>query len=107
MLKSEPFVCPQNPKCLNPSMLKSELAFVRISTLAEIRTFGFQTFTLCVFKVFSFLFQVLKSVQTYLLASSPDDTDSLSTIITIYDVILLSFGSDEDDINDHLDVSEG
>jgi hypothetical protein len=39
------------------------------------------------------------------LANSPDDTDSLSTIITIYDVLLLSFGLDEDDLNDHMDVS--
>jgi hypothetical protein len=38
------------------------------------------------------------------LSSSPDDTDSLSTIVTIYDVLLLSFGLDEDDVNDHVEV---
>ena len=54
---------------------------------------------------YKFFFQVLRSVQTYLLTSSADDTDSLSTIITIYDVLLLSFGSDEDDLNDHMEVS--
>lgn len=47
--------------------------------------------------------EVLREVQTFLLANSPDDTDSLSTIITIYDVILLSFGLDEDDLNDHME----
>ena len=46
MLKSDHFECvPKIPNVRNPNVLKSELAFVRISALSEIRTFGFQTFT--------------------------------------------------------------
>ena len=33
------------PECLKSDVLKSKLAFVRISSLSEIRMFGFQTFT--------------------------------------------------------------
>ena len=36
---------PKIPNVRNPNVLKSELAFVRILELSEIRTFGFQTFT--------------------------------------------------------------
>ena len=48
MLKSERFVCvPKIPNVQNLNVLKSELAFVQISALSEIRTFGFQTFIVC------------------------------------------------------------
>ena len=46
MLKSERFVCvPKIINVWNPNVLKSELAFVGILALSEIRMYGFQTFT--------------------------------------------------------------
>jgi hypothetical protein len=43
------------------------------------------------------------NLQTFLLSHSPYDSDSLNAIVTINDVLLLSFGMDEDELYDHLD----
>ena len=42
-------------------------------------------------------------MKTFLLEKHPDETDSLLTVITLYDTLLLSFGLDEDDLGDHID----
>ena len=57
-----------------------------------------------ILKILLYYQQVLRSVQAYLLSNCPDYTESLTAIITIYDVLLLSFGLDEDDLNDHVEV---
>ena len=49
------------------------------------------------------VFDTCHLVQKYLVDNQSDDTDSLDTIITIYEVLLFSFGLDEDDLNDHMD----
>lgn len=49
------------------------------------------------------MFEFLHKVSDYLLKTSPDDTDSLTAITTTFDVIVRSFGSDEEDIYDHVD----
>ena len=48
--------------------------------------------------------QVLNNVQTYLLETSPDDTDSLNALTTIYDILVLCFGLDEDDLHNNTEV---
>ena len=45
----------------------------------------------------------MRKVQQHLLAKTPDDTDSLNGVIAVYDVVLFSFGLDEDELNDHMD----
>ena len=54
---------------------------------------------------FTYLFQVLDNVQSYLLESSPDDTDSLNALTTLYDILVLCFGLDEDDLHNNTEVS--
>lgn len=43
--------------------------------------------------------QLMHSMKAHLLAKSPDDCDSLDCVITIIDVVMLSFGLDEEDLN--------
>ncbi len=45
----------------------------------------------------------MQKVQKHLLHETPDDTDSLNALITVYDVLLFSFGLDEDELNDHIE----
>lgn len=52
----------------------------------------------------SFL-QVFHDVQIRLLKDYPDYTESLNTLISGYDILVSYFGSDEDDLHDHIDVS--
>ena len=49
-------------------------------------------------------FQALNNVQTYLLEMSPDDTESLNALTTIYDILVLCFGLDEDDLHNNTEV---
>ena len=53
----------------------------------------------------TYVFQVLDNVQSYLLESSPDDTDSLNALTTVYDILVLCFGLDEDDLHNNTEVS--
>ena len=32
-----------------------------------------------------------------------DDTDALNAVVAVYDVLLFSFGLDEDELNDHME----
>lgn len=41
----------------------------------------------------------------YLLEFSPDDTESLNALTTIYDILVLCFGLDEDDLHNNTEVS--
>ena len=43
----------------------------------------------------------------YLLQFSPDDTESLNALTTIYDILVLCFGLDEDDLHNNTEVSFG
>ena len=43
----------------------------------------------------------------YLLEFSPDDTESLNALTTIYDILVLCFGLDEDDLHNNTEVSFG
>ena len=45
----------------------------------------------------------MKKVQNHLLTKTPDDTESLNGVVAVYDVLLFSFGLDEDELNDHMD----
>ena len=47
--------------------------------------------------------ECMQRIQKHLLTKSPDDTDSLNGVVAIYDVLLFSFGLDEDELNDHMD----
>ena len=47
--------------------------------------------------------QLLSSVQRKLITDRSDDTDSITGIIYVYDMLLFSFGLDEDDIGDHIE----
>ena len=47
--------------------------------------------------------RLMHGVQTHLLSHSPDDVESLNALIVIMDVLLMSFGLDEDDLYDHVD----
>lgn len=47
--------------------------------------------------------EALHQVLTYVMSTCPDDTDSLSAIVAIYEVLLFSFGLDEEELNDHIE----
>jgi len=47
--------------------------------------------------------ELLSRVQKRIISTTNDDTDSLSAILSIYDVMIFSYGMDEDDIGDHLE----
>ena len=47
--------------------------------------------------------RLMHGVQTHLLSHSPDDVESLNALIVLMDVLLMSFGLDEDDLYDHVD----
>ena len=47
--------------------------------------------------------RLMSSVQNKLIADRSDDTDSFTGIIYVYDVLLFSYGLDEDDIGDHIE----
>ena len=47
--------------------------------------------------------QLLGSVQEKLISDRSDDTDSFTGIIYVYDMLLFSYGQDEDDIGDHIE----
>ena len=49
------------------------------------------------------VFECLQRVQNHLLKETPDDTDSLNAVTAVYDVLLFSFGLDEDELNDHME----
>ena len=42
-------------------------------------------------------------MKNFMMEKHPDDTDSLISLVTIYDGLLLSFGLDEEDLGDHID----
>ena len=48
--------------------------------------------------------ECMQKAQKHLLATTPDDTDALNAIVAVYDVLLFSFGLDEDELNDHMEV---
>ena len=54
------------------------------------------------FIIFFYPNQKIHEITNHLLTATPDDTDSLCTCTTIYDVLLLSYGFDEDDLYDHI-----
>jgi hypothetical protein len=45
----------------------------------------------------------MQQVQKHLLASTPDDTDSLNAVINVYDVLHFSYGLDDDELSDHIE----
>jgi hypothetical protein len=47
--------------------------------------------------------ELLSRVQKKIVSTTNDDTESLSAILSIYDVMLFSYGMDEEDIGDHLE----
>jgi len=47
--------------------------------------------------------KLMGRIQRRILKEGADDTDSLAAVITIHDVLLFSYGNDEEDINDHID----
>ncbi len=46
------------------------------------------------------LFQLALSMQRYLLTRTPDDTESLNAVVSLYDNLLRSFGVEEDELYD-------
>lgn len=48
----------------------------------------------------------MQKVQKHLIATTPDDTESLNAVVAVYDVLLFSFGLDEDELNDHMEVKK-
>ena len=49
--------------------------------------------------------ECMQKVQKHLLETTPDDTDALNAVVSVYDVLLFSFGLDEDELNDHMEVN--
>ena len=41
--------------------------------------------------------------QCYVFDYFSDDTDALNAVVSVYDVLLFSFGLDEDELNDHME----
>ena len=41
--------------------------------------------------------------QYYVFDYFSDDTDALNAVVSVYDVLLFSFGLDEDELNDHME----
>ena len=49
------------------------------------------------------VYETMQRVQNHLLTETPDDTDSLNAVVSVYDVLLFCFGLDEDELNDHME----
>ena len=47
----------------------------------------------------------MHKVQLHLLESCPDNTDALINLISAYDTLISNYGVDEEDLNDHMEVS--
>ena len=47
--------------------------------------------------------QFLHRLQSHMLSKTPDDTESLICLSTLFDVLLRSFGLDEDDLYDFME----
>ena len=47
----------------------------------------------------------MHEVQKFLLESSPDNTDALNMLILNYETLMSTYGHEEEDLNDHLEVN--
>ena len=52
--------------------------------------------------MYLYFFQTKKETYSFLFVFS-DDTDALNAVVSVYDVLLFSFGLDEDELNDHME----